>query len=278
MGRLGALNNGQSSWAKIGMISAFGTSDWGGFSAQLSNLMSLAGQWDNMIAYETPDFAGFKVYAQYGMGSDSNENESSSDRFYSLGVTYNNGPFAGYFAVDSINYATYGKEVGDGSNIDDSLTVTIGGNYDFEVVKLFAGAQYFDEIKLSNMKGAINQSGMTFNGSTPGNTNSNFADKFKGWSVGLSASIPAAGGQVLVGAAYLDAEAADSVATSASHPEGDEFTRWIVSAGYDYPLSKRTNVYGVVTYNQDSIDFGRAERPDQDPTVFGVMVGMRHKF
>ncbi len=282
MGRMGSINGGTSSWAKYGVISAFGTS-WGDYSAQAGNWAIGGGMWDNMVAYETPSFAGFKVFAQYGMGNavtDNNsvENESSSDRYYAIGASYANGPLNLYLAVDSINYATYGKEVGDGSNIDDSLTVTIGGNYDFEVVKLFAGAQYFDEIKLSNMKGAINQSGMTFNGATPGNTNSNFADKFKGWSVGLSASIPAAGGQVLVGAAYLDAEAADSVATSASHPEGDEFTRWIVSAGYDYPLSKRTNVYGVVTYNQDSIDFGRAERPDQDPTVFGVMVGMRHKF
>ena len=282
MGRMGSINGGTSSWAKYGVISAFGTS-WGDYSAQAGNWAIGGGMWDNMVAYETPSFAGFKVFAQYGMGNavtDNNsvENESSSDRYYAIGASYANGPLNLYLAVDSINYATYGKEVGDGSNIDDSLTVTIGGNYDFEVVKLFAGAQYFDEIKLSNMKGAINQSGMTFNGATPGNTNSNFADKFKGWSVGLSASIPAAGGQVLVGAAYLDAEAADSVATSASHPEGDEFTRWIVSAGYDYPLSKRTNVYGVVTYNQDSIDFGSAERPDQDPTVFGVMVGMRHKF
>ena len=85
--------------------------------------------------------------------------------------------------------------------------------------------------------------------------------------------------QALVGAAYLDAEAADSVhTTNGSLLEGDEFTRWIVSAGYDYPLSKRTNVYGVVTYNQDSIEFGKASRPDQDPTVFGVMLGLRHKF
>ena len=102
MGRLGSINNGQSSWAKIGMINAFGTSSWGGITAQVSNLMSTAGQWDNMIAYETPDFAGFKVFAQYGMGT-KNENESSNDRYYAIGATYNNGPFAGYFAVDSIN-------------------------------------------------------------------------------------------------------------------------------------------------------------------------------
>jgi predicted porin len=45
-----------------------------------------------MIAYETPDFACFKVYAQYGMGNavedyGSEENESSSDRFYAIGAT-----------------------------------------------------------------------------------------------------------------------------------------------------------------------------------------------
>ena len=60
MGRMGSLNNGQSSWAKVGMVSAFGTSDWGGYSAQLSNIFSLAGQWDNMVAYETPSFAGVR--------------------------------------------------------------------------------------------------------------------------------------------------------------------------------------------------------------------------
>ena len=134
MGRMGSLNNGQSSWAKVGMVSAFGTSDWGGYSAQLSNIFSLAGQWDNMVAYETPSFAGFKVYAQYAMGSNDNENESSSDRYYAIGATYNNGPFAGYFAVDSINYQTSGVnyQIGDlkidDKYIDDSLTVTLGGS------------------------------------------------------------------------------------------------------------------------------------------------------
>ena len=56
-------------------------------------------------------------------------------------------------------------------------------------------------------------------------------------------------------------------------------TRWIVSAGYDYPLSKRTNVYGILTYNQDSLDYAdNTTLKDNDPYVFGVMVGLRHKF
>ncbi len=269
MGRMGSINGGVSSWAKYGVISAFGTS-WGDYSAQAGTWAMGAGMWDNMIAYETPDFAGFKVFAQYGMGNqvDGNkdktktgvENESSSDRYYAIGASYANGPLNLYLAVDSINYATYGVD-GD-ANADDSLTVTLGGNYDFEVVKLFAGAQYFDEIKLSNMKGAVN-----FDEADQG-----LATKMKGWSVGVSGSIPVAGGNVLVGAAYLDAEAADSV------DNGDEMTRWIVSAGYDYPLSKRTNVYGILTYNQDSLDYADNATTDNDPYVFGVMVGLRHKF
>lgn len=283
-GRMGSINGGVSSWGKYGVISAFGTS-WGNYSAQAGNWAVGAGMWDNMVAYETPSFAGFKVFAQYGMGntvSDTwtdtttdvdhevswgTENESSSDRYYAIGASYANGPLNLYFAVDSINYSSITlTDAGDLSygDTDDSLTVTLGGNYDFEVVKLFAGAQYFDEVKLSKLNGAINY----------GDANQGFAGKVKGWSLGVSGSIPVAGGNVLVGAAYVDAEAADSV------DNGDEMTRWIVSAGYDYPLSKRTNVYGVLTYNQDSVEYGARGKAleDNDPYVFGVMVGLRHKF
>ena len=276
-GRIGSINGGVSSWGKYGVMSVFGTS-WGDYSAQAGTWAMGASMWNNMIAYETPNFAGFKVFAQYGMGNQlaktdksltGDENESSSDRYYAIGASYANGPLNLYFAVDSINYASAGdadptKLDPDG---DDSLTVTFGGNYDFEVVKLYAGAQYFDEIKRTKMKGIIQKVG-TFNGGE-------FADRMKGWSLGVSAGIPVAGGTVMVGAAYLDAEAADS--ESSENTRNDELSRWIVSAGYDYPFSKRTDVYGVVTYNQDNLKFTN-NAPDQDPYMFGVMVGLRHKF
>ena len=276
-GRIGSFNGGVSSWAKYGVMSVFGTS-WGDYSAQAGTWAMGAGMWNNMIAYETPSFAGFKVFAQYGMGNqikDANkalageENESSSDRYYAIGASYNNGPLSLYFAVDSINYASYGTGDDVDPNGDDSLTVTFGGNYDFEVVKLYAGAQYFDEIKLSKMKGVVNDLEDTdFNAG-------GFASRMKGWSLGVSAGIPVAGGTVMVGAAYLDAEAADS--QEAVGHKDDELSRWIVSAGYDYPFSKRTDVYGVVTYNQDNLKF-TGDHADQDPYMFGVMVGLRHKF
>ena len=266
MGRMGSLNNGQSSWAKVGMINAFGTSDWGDYSVQVGNVMSTAAQWDNMVAYQTPDFAGFKVYAQYGMGNtvtdyDSVENESSSDRYYALGATYNNGPFAAYFAVDSINYASWDNKTDTGEDMDDSLTVTLGGSYDFEAVKVYLGAQYFDEVKLSNFKGVIKAAGV-------GQSN-----KVKGYGISLTGDAPVLGGKAMFGIGYTDAESVDSEDKSADV----ELQRYVVSVGYDYPFSKRTDVYAVASYMQDSWE-DKMNKEDADPSAYTFYVGLRHRF
>lgn len=286
-GRMGALNSGQSSWSKVGMINAFGTS-YGEFTAQASNVFSLAGQWDNMIAYETPDFAGFKLFAQYGMGSNDNENESSSNRFYSLGVTYNNGPFAGYFAVDSINYKTAkfskGEWPNNGDDIDDSLTVTLGGSYDFDVVKIYLGAQYFDEVRLSSLGGPICRANDVRDLGISGfDLSINDIAKLKGYGISLSGDAPLAGGRVMFGLGYVDADAADSLDKALSQNIAGfrdfEIQRYVVSAGYSYPFSKRTDVYGVASYMQDNADTSRESGTlEQDPSAYSFYVGLRHRF
>lgn len=286
-GRMGALNSGQSSWSKVGMINAFGTS-YGEFTAQASNVFSLAGQWDNMIAYETPDFAGFKLFAQYGMGSNDNENESSSNRFYSLGVTYNNGPFAGYFAVDSINYKTakfsQSEWPNNGDDIDDSLTVTLGGSYDFDVVKIYLGAQYFDEVRLSSLGGPICRANDVRDLGISGfDLSINDIAKLKGYGISLSGDAPLAGGRVMFGLGYVDADAADSLDKALSQNIAGfrdfEIQRYVVSAGYSYPFSKRTDVYGVASYMQDNADTSRESGTlEQDPSAYSFYVGLRHRF
>lgn len=286
-GRMGALNSGQSSWSKVGMINAFGTS-YGEFTAQASNVFSLAGQWDNMIAYETPDFAGFKLFTQYGMGSNDNENESSSNRFYSLGVTYNNGPFAGYFAVDSINYKTakfsQGEWPNNGDDIDDSLTVTLGGSYDFDVVKIYLGAQYFDEVRLSSLGGPICRANDVRDLGISGfDLSINDIAKLKGYGISLSGDAPLAGGRVMFGLGYVDADAADSLDKALSQNIAGfrdfEIQRYVVSAGYSYPFSKRTDVYGVASYMQDNEDTSRESGTlEQDPSAYSFYVGLRHRF
>lgn len=286
-GRMGALNSGQSSWSKVGMINAFGTS-YGEFTAQASNVFSLAGQWDNMIAYETPDFAGFKLFTQYGMGSNDNENESSSNRFYSLGVTYNNGPFAGYFAVDSINYKTAkfskGEWPNNGDDIDDSLTVTLGGSYDFDIVKIYLGAQYFDEVRLSSLGGPICRANDVRDLGISGfDLSINDIAKLKGYGISLSGDAPLAGGRVMFGLGYVDADAADSLDKALSQNIAGfrdfEIQRYVVSAGYSYPFSKRTDVYGVASYMQDNEDTSRESGTlEQDPSAYSFYVGLRHRF
>ncbi len=286
-GRMGALNSGQSSWSKVGMINAFGTS-YGEFTAQASNVFSLAGQWDNMIAYETPDFAGFKLFTQYGMGSNDNENESSSNRFYSLGVTYNNGPFAGYFAVDSINYKTAkfskGEWPNNGDDIDDSLTVTLGGSYDFDVVRIYLGAQYFDEVRLSSLGGPICRANDVRDLGISGfDLSINDIAKLKGYGISLSGDAPLAGGRVMFGLGYVDADAADSLDKALSQNIAGfrdfEIQRYVVSAGYSYPFSKRTDVYGVASYMQDNEDTSRESGTlEQDPSAYSFYVGLRHRF
>ena len=81
LGRIGSINNGTSSWALAGDVNPFGTS-WKDYVASAANTMSMAGVLENMIAYQTPTFAGFTVYAQYSMGgNDEGENESTTDRY-----------------------------------------------------------------------------------------------------------------------------------------------------------------------------------------------------
>ncbi|MDO5532819.1 porin [Sutterella sp.] len=260
-GRFGSINQGVSSWGKIGMLSAFSTG-YGSYVAQVGTTLKTASVYDNAIGYQTPSFAGVKVYAQYAMGNtkesstaatelDGTENKSSKDRYYVIGATYNNGPLNLFFSVDSTNYrswdATNNVSRGD---VDDSLTVTLGGNYNFGVAKLHAGAQYMDEVSFSGIQGSLG--------------------KVKGYGLTVSASIPAFGGSALVGAGYMDLGEADSNATKF------DFSRWVVSAGYDYMITKRTNVYAVASYTQDTYEVTGAA--DREPNAATAMVGLRHRF
>lgn len=274
--RMGAINQGSSSWALANHLSAFTTS-FGPFAAQAGNFISTAGKWDNMISYRTPTFAGFTVYTQYSMGKTNSkgktiegvvENESSADRYYAIGATYANGPFLGYLAVDSTNYKSWYKDAGAAAasahKTDDSLTVTLGGNYDFDVAKVYFGAQYFDEVTLSSIGGIVGT--IKYDESTDSTSL-----KVKGYGLGLSTSVPLTGGSALLGVAYVDAKEADSVSVT-----DFDFRRWSVSAGYDYALSKRTNAYAVASYMNDKLkEKGEAS---WNPTACSFQVGLRHKF
>ena len=277
LGKIGAITQGTSSWGKVGAVSAFGTSYGPANVANATNVFSApTSVADNMIAYQTPKFAGFTVYAQYSMGNSKTktatpatqvENKSSTDRYYALGATYANGPANLYFAVDSFNYASYFDVVTSSTpkDVKDSLTVAFGGSYDFSVVKVFAGAQYFDEVLVSKVSGLSNV-GLDSLG------------KMKGYALQASASAPLAGGTGYFGVGYVDSSEADSVVT------GKEFDLkyYVASVGYKYDLSKRTNVYGVLSYAKGEQDIATPsanfDYSDRKPSMVGFGVGLRHNF
>ena len=276
LGKIGAITQGTSSWGKVGAVSAFGTSYGAANVGNATNVFAATvGVMDNTIAYQTPKFAGFTVYAQYSMGNSKTgtsstptqvENKSSTDRYYALGATYANGPVNLYFAVDSVNYASYFDNTTPPStqDMDDSLTVAFGGSYDFSVVKVFAGAQYFDEVLVSKVSGLSNV-GLDF-----------LKSKMEGYALQASASAPLAGGTGYFGVGYVDASEADSVAASA----GFDINYYVASVGYKYDLSKRTNVYGVLSYAKGDQDVTTATATvyDRKPSMVGFGVGLRHNF
>ena len=276
LGKIGAITQGTSSWGKVGAVSAFGTSYGPANVANATNVFSApTSVADNMIAYQTPKFAGFTVYAQYSMGNSKTktattatqvENKSSTDRYYALGATYANGPANLYFAVDSFNYASFDVVTSSTpKDVKDSLTVAFGGSYDFSVVKVFAGAQYFDEVLVSKVSGLSNV-GLDSLG------------KMKGYALQASASAPLAGGTGYFGVGYVDSSEADSVVT------GKEFDLkyYVASVGYKYDLSKRTNVYGVLSYAKGEQDIATPsanfDYSDRKPSMVGFGVGLRHNF
>lgn len=276
LGKIGAITQGTSSWGKVGAVSAFGTSYGAANVANATNVFAATvGVMDNTIAYQTPKFAGFTVYAQYSMGNSKAgnastptqvENKSSTDRYYALGATYANGPVNLYFAVDSVNYASYFDNTTPPStqDMDDSLTVAFGGSYDFSVVKVFAGAQYFDEVLVGKVSGLSNV-GLDL-----------LKNKMEGYALQASASAPLAGGTGYFGVGYVDASEADSVAAS----DAFDIKYYVASVGYKYDLSKRTNVYGVLSYAKGDQDVTTASATvyDRKPSMVGFGIGLRHNF
>lgn len=268
-GRIGTFNQGQGSFSQIGGLTPFGTS-WG-YAVQAGTAFMTGSRYENSIVYQTPSFAGFQVTAMYSMGGqDEGENESTTDRYYGVAASYKNGPLFGYLAVDSMNYKSWDAATDTSlGDIDDKLTVTLGASYDFEVVKAYFGAQYFDNAKLG------------------GGITSDYGDQFafgavnvedlylEGYALTVGVDAPVAGGKVMAAVGYMDAETASN---SDDVVEAD-FTRWSFSVGYDYPLSKRTNVYAVGAYTSDDYEgTGTNNGTDWNPQSYTLMLGMRHKF
>lgn len=97
----------------------------------------------------------------------------------------------------------------------------------------------------------------------------------------LGATVPAGKGLVRLSALYMTGENAQRLANKSVSNDETKAGYWAVAAGYTYPFSKRTSVYGTVSYLQgtDALDKKyKVTTADGDLTRYQFAVGLVHKF
>jgi predicted porin len=184
--------------------------------------------WDNSIMYSTPDMGGLTGTLIYGAGEQAGHNGQNK---WGGNLLFFRGNFAATAAFQQVRY--------DGAPGDLNSLVAgfarqtagqLGATYDFGVVKLYGQYQY--------IKNTISTGDAKSNGGQ------------------LGVSIPVGPGSVLASYAYTKTSGAADVKRNT----------WAI--GYDYSLSKRTDVYAA--YFRDKVsDLSTAD-------TFGV--GIRAKF
>lgn len=160
-GRTGALSSGLTSTNIVSGFMAFGTG-WSQTSEIGHFGLGDRTRMDNTVTYQTPRFAVVRVSAQYSFqfaGAESADNERKDKRYAGLGIDYANGPFTVGLVVDTVlnqhgQYDDEGTMTDRSKNTEDTLGVTLGAAYDFEVAKVFGIAGYG---KNENKIGALSQ-------------------------------------------------------------------------------------------------------------------------
>ena len=253
-GRTGALSSGLTSTNIVSGFMAFGTG-WSQTSEIGHFGLGDRTRMDNTVTYQTPRFAGVRVSAQYSFqfaGAESADNERKDKRYAGLGVDYANGPFTVGLVVDTVlnqhgQYDDEGTMTDRSKNTEDTLGVTLGAAYDFEVAKVFGIAGYG---KNENKIGALSQKDTANEG-------------VKGYWGQLGVTAPVAGGKVLASVSYSDAE---------DELDSDRDAKaWGVGLGYQYSLSKRTSLYTFAGYNEKKVSDAKTKETE-------VGLGICHNF
>lgn len=267
MGRQGELASGNGRYGIFGgKVSPF-SPGWSDIAGHKYVMGAGFDRMDNTVTYKTPTFAGFNLLAQYSFDKNvkkddddaktgvqhGREGSAEADRQYALGATFAAGDLylAGIVTQTNKQSVQY-----DGTSLgeqDDPLTVSLGGNYNFGVAKLYVATQYFKDSGLA-VKMIQNDN----------------AGKFDGFGLSVGADVPAFGGTAKVLVGYMDAED--------QNPDANDVQRYTFSVGYEYPLSKRTFVYGGAGYYMDSYDKALVAGADDKASVAAVNAGLVHKF
>ncbi len=285
-GRMGSLSSGLGSF-NLNNYMAMSTG-WGDYSSKLGHFGLNRSRYDNMVTYQTPRFAGVRVSAQYSFANSGTEavHTAANQRYAGLGVDYANGPFTAGLIVDTI----FNKNTSTETNSEDTLGVTLGAAYDFEVVKVFALGQYGQN---ENKFGSLSNRGYSTYDKAVTDLSRKVTKTYQdegitGYMFQLGMTAPVLGGTAYAAVSYSDAET-DSDADvgvagaygAASKTQDSEvihsqdFKGYGVAVGYTYPMSKRTYLYTYAGYEQLKTKEA-GESVKEKNTEFGF--GMVHNF
>ena len=271
-GRMGSLTSGAGTYDIF-----MGTADvfdggWStpGLAIGGTNFFSDVGRSDNMITYATPRFAGFKGYAQYSFKVDGvnkakdfgTEGRNSAKRYLGVGMTYENGPFAGVMVYDMVLNGTEDTQAP-----KDGRAFSAGVSYDFGAAKVFAAYQY------GRHQNAVGLMDFAYDTSEENGVESYDDDdvQVNSHNFHVGVSVPACSGTFNLGGYFSRIKAADD-----SNRKAKLFN---VAATYVYPLSKRTSLYagvGYVHYIDRIFDEDGYER--QTSKAVEGAVGISHTF
>lgn len=276
-GRAGTLLSGAGTLDIFGMNADVLPGGWDGIF-NIGNYQGNGMRLDNMVTYQTPTAAGFTGYLQYSFANDttsgdddSKPNERNSNRYFAGGLTYNNGPLGVVAVYDTLMFRHYSDSLvdpkGNDSNVGDSRTFTLGGHYDFGVVKITAYGQYVKGSRSGFADGI--QSGAVFWFNDEDDTNNNQFYDADGYNFHLGAQFPLPCGRLYAGAYYGYLEANDD-------PDNKDATNWNIFLAHEYDLSKRTIIYSGIGYRQVKVENDTKDLTDNKATQ--VIVGLRHIF
>lgn len=264
-GRMPALTTGSGTTGIFNSkTNPFGAG-WGNMTGGWKFVGTLAAaRHDNMVNYISPSWNGLKLHAQYSFKSaisaDQEEGKSSSNRWAALGASWTGEKFYLAAAVDWLDAASYGPKDTVVQQSRDAYKVLVGGHYNFDSFKLYGSAQY--------MKNIAYIGGYSTKEFAPLAVNQAKSDQkgFEAWVVATGVDFKAAGGTVKMSVGYGAGE--DQNLTS-----DNKMQRVNVGLGYQYPLSKRTSVYGITGYFWQDADWQK-----DDITAHEVIIGLMHRW
>lgn len=173
--------------------------------------------WTNSVIYDTPQWNGFTANFVRSLSEGNAGGGNSAVR-----ASYAQGPLTTALVWQGVKKDP--STFADGTTSNDTATWQLAATYDFTVVKLFAHV------------GAIKNKGTA---AAPAHIG------YRVWDI--SASVPLGAGRVLAG--YASRKTGDTVGPVPAAVPGGNVQRNILSLGYDYSLSKRTNVYAIAMHD-----------------------------